>query len=174
MTSKAAAFRYREGSRVSGVAPDVAARELARLQRTGPLTARRVLDAARDDASPLHPAFKWDDVDAAEEYRLMQARQLVRSVQVVRPNQPPRSVYVHVSAQDEDEGDYRILETIVNQPAAYTLALAEAQKRLASATDAVDELRQAARGLKDDTYLARVALAAQALTTAEQALRTLH
>lgn len=38
---------------------------------------------ARDEASPLHPAFEWDDAKAAHAHRLEQASYLIRSVVIV-------------------------------------------------------------------------------------------
>ena len=52
------------------------------LERAGKLTAHAVVDAARDAKSPLHGYFEWDDSKAAEQYRLDQARVLIRTVQV--------------------------------------------------------------------------------------------
>lgn len=43
--------------------------------RIGPKT---LLDDARDPASPFHDFFNWDDDEAAEQYRLIQAGQLIR------------------------------------------------------------------------------------------------
>src|SRR2546421_688544 len=43
-----------------------------------------VVDAARPKSSPLHEHFDWDDTDAAEKWRLEQARHLIRfAIQVV-------------------------------------------------------------------------------------------
>jgi len=58
------------------------AAELNRLakQNGGKITPRMVVDAARDDNSPLHDYFEWNDSEAAEKYREMQARTLLRSV----------------------------------------------------------------------------------------------
>lgn len=39
-----------------------------------------VLDRARDEASPLHDCFIWDNDEAAEKYRLLQARILLRLI----------------------------------------------------------------------------------------------
>lgn len=50
--------------------------------RTGRLTPRAVVDAARDENHPLHGEFEWDDTVAAEAYRLDQARQLIADVRV--------------------------------------------------------------------------------------------
>jgi hypothetical protein len=39
-----------------------------------------VVDAARPETSPLHPAFDWDDSVAAEKWRQDQARHMIRSL----------------------------------------------------------------------------------------------
>jgi hypothetical protein len=61
------------------------ATELARIaaESDGQLIPARVVDAARDPASPLHDKFEWDDSKAAEAHRLNQARTLIRSVKMV-------------------------------------------------------------------------------------------
>jgi hypothetical protein len=57
--------------------------ELLRIREEhGKLTAAAVLDDARQPDSPLHVAFLWDDGEAAEQYRLLQARTLIRSVKI--------------------------------------------------------------------------------------------
>lgn len=49
----------------------------------GRLTPELVVDAAKDKKSPLHSQFEWDDKKAGHQYRIEQARTLIRSVQVV-------------------------------------------------------------------------------------------
>lgn len=48
----------------------------------GKITPQQIVDAARNEDSPLHRFFEWDDDKAAEQYRLDQARTLLRSCQV--------------------------------------------------------------------------------------------
>jgi hypothetical protein len=55
---------------------------LASLSPDGSLEAAHVLDAARPPESVLHSHFTWDDVEAAEVYRLNQARGLIRRYKV--------------------------------------------------------------------------------------------
>lgn len=52
----------------------------------GRLTPQAVVADARDPESPLHSRFTWDDAAAAEQHRLSQARQIIRSVEVVIKN----------------------------------------------------------------------------------------
>jgi hypothetical protein len=49
----------------------------------GRITPEAVVQAAADPDSVLHEHFEWDDSKAGYAYRLEQARQLIRSVQVV-------------------------------------------------------------------------------------------
>lgn len=42
-----------------------------------------IVREAAPPESPLHPAFEWDDQRAGEQYRLQQARHLIREVRVV-------------------------------------------------------------------------------------------
>lgn len=48
----------------------------------GRLTPDAVLQDARSPKSPLHDQFTWDDSEAATQWRLQQARELIRSVRV--------------------------------------------------------------------------------------------
>lgn len=59
-------------------------------EQHGELTAGMVVQSARPKNAPLHPYFEWDDKAAAEEFRLEQARSMIRRVTFV--------------IEDEDEG----------------------------------------------------------------------
>jgi hypothetical protein len=56
--------------------------ERIRALHGGILQAEDVLEEARNPDSPLHPMFEWDDQVAAHQYRLEQARALIREVRV--------------------------------------------------------------------------------------------
>ncbi len=60
----------------------VTVRLLELYDRDGKLTAESVLSEAYDAESPLHAEFEWDDAQAAYQYRLEQARLLVRKAEV--------------------------------------------------------------------------------------------
>lgn len=49
----------------------------------GELTTDVVIEDARDQNSPLHNYFDWNDVEAADKWRKEQARRLIRSVRLV-------------------------------------------------------------------------------------------
>lgn len=60
---------------------DEIAKELARIEdEQGRLTARAVVAAASNEASPMHDHFEWDDSVAGNNYREQQARKLIEKV----------------------------------------------------------------------------------------------
>lgn len=102
-------YAWRPGSRVS-IDADKAGRELARIEKAeGELTPTAVLDRARSANSALHDHFEWDDSKAAEQHRLSQAGELIRSitVDVTHSNvEPAKTVRAFVSVQREGERAY--------------------------------------------------------------------
>ncbi len=66
----------------------------------GEITPEDVLDDAKHDNSPLHSFFEWGDGAAAHQYRLQQARGLIRSVVAVYVSKDKPAVrtraYVHI------------------------------------------------------------------------------
>lgn len=75
--------------------------ELLRKRFKGELTPEDVLEDAKNDNSPLHSFFEWDDGDAAHQHRLQQARGLIRSVVAIytRTDEPAvkHRAYVHIA-----------------------------------------------------------------------------
>lgn len=84
--------------------------ELERIAKAnnGQITPVNVLKNARSKSSPLHGYFTWDDGDAAEKYRLMEAGFLIRRVKVnveMHDQDKPVSVraFVNVSSNVRDD-----------------------------------------------------------------------
>ncbi len=102
-------YAWRPGSRVS-IDAEKAGRELAGIERKeGELTPSNVLERARSTNSSLHDHFEWDDSIAAEQHRLSQAGELIRSivVDVSRSNvEPPKPTRAFVSVERQGERSY--------------------------------------------------------------------
>jgi hypothetical protein len=169
------AYRFRDASRFRGDAKvAVAELERIRMEHGALQSATIVAESEREDA-PLHPFFDWDDAIAAHLYRLETARRLVRSIEVVRDDLPPVSMYVHYANPDTSEGGYEQLSVIVTHPDRYLSAIAEAQRDLAAAQRRVADLLGLAQSTKKPKVeIARILLAVQALQTANEAIATLH
>ena len=83
--------------------------ELEKLRsKTGDLSPDEVVEMARSKDNPAHSEFTWSNAIAAREYRLEQARRMVRSIVVLYKETPkagPQRRYVQVTRNivDNDE-----------------------------------------------------------------------
>ena len=82
-------YAWREGRSaspyLSNVTPQVVGEELEKVreQGGGMIFPRAVIDHARPSDSPLHSCFEWNDTEAAEKFRIVQARGVIKSVEIV-------------------------------------------------------------------------------------------
>jgi hypothetical protein len=93
--------------------------ELAQIQEQhGTLRAEDVVEFARNTRTALHAEFQWDDTEAAKQYRLSQARKIIRiNVQVLPTARGNVTVPVYVSLSSDriqPGGGYRRLEDVMN------------------------------------------------------------
>ena len=74
----------------------------------GALTPALVVEAARDPEHPLHSRFEWDDTEAAKQWRLTQASQLLRVVRLPAENGRPSDLraFVAVKGAETHQADY--------------------------------------------------------------------
>ena len=89
--------------------------EEIRLTNDGVLCAADVVEYARNPQTSLHNHFEWDDTRAAEQYRLWQARELIRVVVQTRPTSDvPTRVYVSLTDdRHSNGGGYRTLDDVL-------------------------------------------------------------
>jgi hypothetical protein len=133
-------YKFRNGWRVAGVDAQTLGDELRRIyDGNGELTAPLVVDEARPDDAPLHPAFEWNDEIAAELHREHQARTMIRSVEIIR-NDETHPSFVHVSSV----GSYIPGEIIAQDVDLYETAWRDAADRLGQAQHALLKLQQLA------------------------------
>jgi hypothetical protein len=109
---KKAKYGFRRGSRLDGdKAQDVGEHLEGLRAASGSLTAARVVKDAKARRSPLHEFFQWDNTAAANEYRLEQARHLLRSLVVVyehipQHKEPVRAFVTFEKSEQVDRGAY--------------------------------------------------------------------
>jgi len=89
-------------------------KELKALQEQGRLHAVAVVEFAKDPDTSLHQHFEWDETEAAHQYRLEQARHLIRIQVVIHPkdNKPIRA-FVHLEKDRDDGGGYRDMQVVL-------------------------------------------------------------
>lgn len=114
-----AEYTWAHGARVpKGLTAQRVGEELERIRSThGALTPNLVVQRASSPDSPLHEAFEWEDEEAAREYRLSQARYLIRHVVVKRINSKPvEAVRAFVQVEVAGERRYEPTQDALSDP----------------------------------------------------------
>ncbi|MFC2252507.1 hypothetical protein ACETRX_22920 [Labrys portucalensis] len=130
-----AAFEFAEGARFqAGATQDANVVghhiELLRQQYQGELTPEDVVNDARNNNSPLHSFFEWNDGAAAEQYRLQQARGLIRAVVAVyvRDDKPAARMRAYVHIPEKGSPHYRETSHAMSQQDTRDIVLQRAWK----------------------------------------------
>lgn len=89
--------------------PNAVGAEIERLleEHHQQLGAADVVGAARSPLSPMHSIFEWDDTEAAKEYRLEQARRLLRHISVTIITPKGGEVTTRLTVTTETAGNPR-------------------------------------------------------------------
>lgn len=92
--------------------------EAVREAHGGRLTPGDVVDAARDEASPIHAAFNWDDAAAAQAHREQVARNLMGSIRCVirvqaQTGEEDRVTRALVSVRDAEGSHYAPIAVVL-------------------------------------------------------------
>lgn len=88
-----------------GIDAQVAGAALEQIQAKHGGSPVAVVRVAQRKTHPLHPAFDWDDREAAEQWRVQQARSLVNHLLIKRVDKeatPPVRAFVSVYTEDGD------------------------------------------------------------------------
>lgn len=80
-----------------GVPAEDVVHELSRIadKNGGILDPQEVVNESRPEDAPLHNLFEWDDAIAAEQYRVVQARFIIRNITVEEDGEPTVRQFVH-------------------------------------------------------------------------------
>jgi len=113
-------------------------------QRQGVLTPQIVVEDARPKNSVLHDRFTWDDAEAAEAYRLDQARDLIRSVRVqyVEHDGQISSTRAFVNIDRPPKREYVPVEEVRDDPVLTEIALRDAEREWRSLFTRYQHLEQ--------------------------------
>ena len=99
-------------------------------QSSGRLEPKAVVDAARDRKSVLHRHFEWRDEVAAEQYRLDQARSLIRSIHVESVDAESGVARAFLSVHEKSGTAYRSLGDVLASADLQARVLARAEQDL--------------------------------------------
>lgn len=147
-------YKFKHWSTYRGLDPQTAGETLEEIRRknNGHLRPEDVVKDASEKFSPLHSAFTWEDSRAAKEFRLLEARQLIKAVVVMEKtsSEPiPAFWNVSVTATSSEgvkrkERYYQSAQVIAKDPNAYASALQVMRQELETAQRGLDQLRHLA------------------------------
>lgn len=108
--------------------------EQVRKAHNGRLEPEFVLECAQSKRSALHDHFQWDDAAAANEYRLGQAGELIRSltVDVSKSNLESKPIRAFVNVEVDGDRHYTSIETALSSEELRAQVLERAWRELKS------------------------------------------
>lgn len=177
-------FVFRNGAHVKGgVDAQTVGTELDRIRdKHDGIKPQAVVDESEPEDAALHPCFTWDNEVAANEFRKVEARSIVRSVRVIYPeSKHSEPAYVHVrkvetASEDEPQGGYyERARTVAAEFNLFDNAWRSAQERLSGASKALEELEALAQRHMSDESAARaeaIAVARSKVVEANDLLAT--
>jgi hypothetical protein len=143
-------YQWKDGTRLKADAEKVG-NEIEQIK--GPKTPEAVVKKARSERTELHKCFEWDDSAAAIQYRLEQARYVLRTISIVREveipgSDTPRKVVVRAyenvntaKGDDEQERAYVATEAALAQPELRAQIFNRLSRMIAEATEIADAYR---------------------------------
>lgn len=168
-------YQFKQGATYKGIDAQQAgeALEEIRISHKGELRPEDVVKSAKAKGSPLHGAFTWDDSKAASEFRLQEARQLIRSVVLVEGKDCDLPAFWNVIvATTNNQGEpekrryYQSAKVIASNLEEYQSALRIMQTELATAQSSLSKLK----ALAPKREALKIEKATRHLESAKQAL----
>jgi hypothetical protein len=165
-------YSFVPGARFAkGVSAEVVGKALEEIQKEdGKVTAEALLKKAKAKKSPLHGLFEWDTDKAAQEYRLHQARNVIREVHVTikkLPDQGPVRAFVHTKQS------YQPIEAVASEVTRYEEAIAELKGKIDGLKQTITDLGAVAATQKPEKVAAITALN-KAFTHVDKAVAQLN
>jgi hypothetical protein len=144
---------------------DAARNELEdlRVKAGGSLLPVDIVERARSENSALHRYFEWSDTEAAEAYRLNQARGVIRAVvRFVPSNVGTQEVRAYLSLPSDraTTGGYRAVTDVIDDAAMLDEAIKEITRwiaRMQARYSAFDQLRPVLADMAERVSAARQA-----------------
>ena len=110
-------YDFRSGRTIKNLDPQEAGEVLEKIRHDkGILIPVDVLEEAKSPESPLHPAFEWDDTEAAKQHRINQARRLITSIRILNsPTGKPETAFISVRTADKGRTYMPVTECMTDE-----------------------------------------------------------
>lgn len=102
-------------------------------QNGGELTPSAVVDYARPKTSPIHDRFTWNDKEAGEKFRLMEAAMMIRSVRISFEDDggnatAPVRAWVNIRERHDEPGVYIPIQKALTSSETSSMILDQAKR----------------------------------------------
>ena len=157
-TKKTVVFKAAPGAPFAKNKAQVIGKRLEQISDEGILTPEQVVEDAEDKKSPLHDLFQWNDGEAAKQYRLSQARNIINHfILVVHEGDKEYETKAwhsvkFVDSEGENQRSYASMEVVQNNEQLREQVVANArrelsywQRRYAEYKELLPEVRKLAR-----------------------------
>lgn len=145
-----ATYYFNPGFRApKGANPEKVAQELSDASTADVLTAEKLVKYAQNPNTHVHGFFEWNDTIAGHQYRLHQARNLMRSIVVEREEtsaQPIRAYTLVTVDPVEKQTGYMPTQLVVQKPDLLADATRRLKAEVSAAIRSVKELEELAAG----------------------------
>lgn len=120
--------KWREGfDRFYDADAELVAQELSKLKSTKPAD---IVDAARDEGTELHKCFTWKDDEAAEKWRVQEARNLMYRLVIKEEEVPKDRPEIRMYYNTKPSEGYKPTEIVITQVDEYKRMLERAYAEL--------------------------------------------
>ena len=95
-------------------------------------TPQQILEKARDSNTELHKCFTWDDTEAAEKWRISEARAVVRNLKIIeqKSDKQPEPTTIRVFYKTDNESGYKPTKLILKKPDEYKVLVERCRSEL--------------------------------------------
>lgn len=95
-------------------------------------TPQQILEKARDSNTELHKCFTWDDTEAAEKWRISEARAVVRNLKIIeqKPDKQTEPTTIRVFYKTDNESGYKPTKLILKKPDEYKVLVERCRSEL--------------------------------------------
>lgn len=131
--------------------------ETIRMANNGILYPDKIVEYAQNPETKLHSKFEWDDTEAANAYRILQAQQIIRVVVTVIPNTANETrMYVSLSSDRVNNGAYRYITDVLSDELSKSQLISDVlselrafQRKFAILQNVSDHFAQGLQALND-------------------------
>jgi len=125
-------------------------------QQNNNLTPHLAVEVAKDPNSPIHNDFEWDDTKAGYEYRLYQARTLIRKVSFVFETSQEPERFINI-VNNEGEHSYHPETVVIKNPSWFESALSNFSQKIKALGESIEHLHRASQVSTEKEKALRIA-----------------